>query len=302
MARLSDPGARTYAFAVLLCLTAIGLLVAPSQSATRSEMCGLGDRAGRDCVCCRASERRLHKSHDLEFSISGIPLLFAAVLYGPLAAMAVYAASMAGDFSNESPQPRLKWAVYTSARAITGAVTGLVAVKASLLTSSLLGSVIVATVCAGLASEALDIGFNALTCKLRGRMPVRDLVREIGATAVASLPLTVSVVALLSFAAESLSIWILPVFFACPRGTTSLRSLPRAGAASGRVGICEQPTGEGKPLVCECVSHNARRARPVHGGAFCRGRDLRSRHCRSDGSFRTRPAIGTRCRACSRHR
>lgn len=213
MVRLSDPGPRMYAFAVVLSATAISLLVALlSVGYTLGNVWVVIALAATASVAEQASVR-LHKSHDLEVSISGIPLLFAAVLYGPLAGMAVYAASMAGDFSNESPQPRLKWAVYTSARAITGAVTGLVAVKASLLTSSLLGSVIVATVCAGLASEALDIGFNALTCKLRGRMPVGDLVREIGATAVASLPLTVSVVALLSFAAESLSIWILPVFF-----------------------------------------------------------------------------------------
>jgi len=156
---------------------------------------------------------RLTSSLDMEVSISGLPVLFAAVLYGPLAAMAVYAASMAGDFRNESPQPRLKWAVYTFTRAITGAVAGLVAVKASGLTSSSLGDVVVATVCAALASDSLDIGFNALTFALRGGKNVARVVRSLSSTAAASLPLNISVVALLSYGAEEVSIWILPVFF-----------------------------------------------------------------------------------------
>ena len=65
-----------------------------------------------------------------ELSVSGIPALFAAVLFGPLAAGLVGAASMLGDpelTSRDRRAPRLKWASYTSTRFIVGALTGLAA-------------------------------------------------------------------------------------------------------------------------------------------------------------------------------
>ena len=204
---------RMYAFAVALVLTAICILFALLWAGYTLGNAWVVAALAVTAVVAEQASVRLSRSHDVEVSISAIPLLFAAVLYGPLAAMVVYAASFAGEFSSDSPQPRLKWTVYTSARAIIGAVTGLVALKASGFTSSLLGNFLVATLCAALAAEALDLGFNALTCKLRGRLRVADLVRNIGPTNAASLPITVSVVALLSFASESVSIWILPVFF-----------------------------------------------------------------------------------------
>ena len=120
---------------------------------------------------------------------------------------------MVGDFRNESPQPRLKWGVYTCTRSITGAVTGLVAIRASTLSSSLLGAIVLATFAGALVSESLDLGFTALTFKLRGSGSFGDIIGSIGPTAAASIPLNVPVVALLAFAVEEASIWILPVFF-----------------------------------------------------------------------------------------
>ncbi len=52
-----------------------------------------------------------------EASISLLPTVFAAVLFGPLAAMVVGAASMLGD----SYRPYTRWLAYTSSRAITAA-------------------------------------------------------------------------------------------------------------------------------------------------------------------------------------
>ncbi len=156
---------------------------------------------------------RLSTRADVEVSISGLPLLFAAVLYGPLAAMVVYAASMIGDLHNTSPHPRLKWAVYTNTRAISGAITGLVVVKVTMLTSSALGAVVLATCIGTVVSEALDLGFTALTVRLRGSGGAVEVIKSIGPAAAASVPLIAPVVALLAFGVEQISIWILPVFF-----------------------------------------------------------------------------------------
>ena len=69
-------------------------------------------------------------------SIALLPTLFAAVLFGPLAAGLVNASSMLGDpelFARSDPEraPRLKLASYASSRFITGAAAGLVAQAAS---------------------------------------------------------------------------------------------------------------------------------------------------------------------------
>ena len=67
-----------------------------------------------------------------ELSVSGLPAIFAAVLFGPLAAGLVGGASMLGDpelisRGEAGRAPRLKWASYTSTRFIGGAATGLAA-------------------------------------------------------------------------------------------------------------------------------------------------------------------------------
>ena len=77
------------------------------------------------CVIAAISERGLVRfTTTTSQSISLLPTLCAAVLFGPLAAMLVGAASLIGEFGQP---PHLKWVAYTSSRAIGGAATGLAA-------------------------------------------------------------------------------------------------------------------------------------------------------------------------------
>ena len=67
-----------------------------------------------------------------EQSLHLLPTLFAAVLFGPLAAAVVGAASMLGDPEliarrDRDRAPRLKWATYTSTRLMSGAAMGIAA-------------------------------------------------------------------------------------------------------------------------------------------------------------------------------
>src|SRR5262245_16293483 len=70
-----------------------------------------------------AERQRIRLSSAVEESVSLVPMLFAAVVFGPVAAMVVGAASYAAQFR----RPHLKWVTYTCSRAITGAATGAVA-------------------------------------------------------------------------------------------------------------------------------------------------------------------------------
>ena len=156
-------------------------------------------------------------SSTTEQSISLLPTLFGAVLFGPLAAAIVGAASMLGDpeliARNEGDRsPRLKWATYTSTRFMGGAATGVVATAAAGLVPSSFGATVFATLVAALAGAVVDIGFTILTARVRGRA-VADSARMLAPLLYVSAPVYAPIVAVLVVAYESVSPWTAPLFF-----------------------------------------------------------------------------------------
>jgi putative nucleotidyltransferase with HDIG domain len=151
-----------------------------------------------------------------EHSISLVPTLLAAVLFGPLEAAIVGAASMLGDpdlISRRDPDraPRLKWATYTSTRFIGGAAMGLSAQTTLDLVGSGLGGLIAATLVGALVGETLDVLFAAITGRVRGR-PIRDQLKTITPIVLLSAPAYAPVIAVLAFAYEEVSPWTLALF------------------------------------------------------------------------------------------
>jgi hypothetical protein len=68
-------------------------------------------------VAAIAGADMVHLTKTTVGSISVLPTLFAAVLFGPLAGMVVGAASMLGEW----PTALLRWVTYTSSRATVAA-------------------------------------------------------------------------------------------------------------------------------------------------------------------------------------
>lgn len=152
-----------------------------------------------------------------QLSISLLPTLFAAVLFGPLAGAVVNAASMLGDpelFGPRDPDraPRLKWATYTSSRFITGAVAGLVAQEVLEATNTRFGGLLAATLIAALVAECLDIASSAGAARARGR-PSRPVIETLGPILLTSVPAYAPVVAILAVAYQDVSRWTAPLFF-----------------------------------------------------------------------------------------
>jgi putative nucleotidyltransferase with HDIG domain len=146
----------------------------------------------------------------MEESISLLPTLFAAVLFGPLAAMLVAAASMLGDLR----PPYLKWASYTASRSLTAASAAFTAAFASTLTSDAIGAIAVATIAAAVVAESLDVAFAAVIFKLKGFGRASSLIRTHGTVAFAAVAMFTAVVSLLGAAYQEISPWTLPLFFA----------------------------------------------------------------------------------------
>ena len=162
-----------------------------------------------------AERSSLRITRTTELSISVLPMLFAAVLFGPLEAAVVGAASMIGDpevVSRRSDRaPRLKWAAYTSTRFITGALTGLAAQATILVVPSEFGGLIVATLVGAVVGESLEIAFAALTAVVRGGS-VREVTRTLAPLLVLGPPIYAPIVALLAFMYLEVSPWSLALF------------------------------------------------------------------------------------------
>jgi putative nucleotidyltransferase with HDIG domain len=155
-----------------------------------------------------AERSRVRLSSSLELSISVLPSLFAAVTFGPLAAMLVSATSLVGDFR----RPLLKWAVWTPTEAITGAAAGLAAISTAGFVDNDFGSLALATAVGALVALLVDGIFGSATAALRGIARGLDVARTLAPVIAASVPLFTPIVALLSYAYLSISPWTLPLF------------------------------------------------------------------------------------------
>lgn len=152
---------------------------------------------------------QMSSTMDLEESISLLPILFAAVLLGPFAALIVAAASMLGDFR----MPYLRSVIYTASRAIIGGVTGLLAVAIIEAAPSHMAGIVLATLVGAVAAQLLDIGFACLTGWLRRTANPTDTARTVAPIALSAVLLYGPVVVLLTIAYQELSSWTLLLFF-----------------------------------------------------------------------------------------
>jgi putative nucleotidyltransferase with HDIG domain len=176
------------------------------------------------CFVAALAERgRVRLGVRVEASISLLPTVFAAAVFGPLAGALVAASSFLGDFplllggerrseTGEQRTPLLKWAVYTCVRAIYGAAAGFAASWTASLVSGDVTRLVVATVTAAVVAESLDVAFAALTLKLR-RGDVGAFMRAFVPILVATVSFYTPVVALLSIAYSDVSPWTIAFFF-----------------------------------------------------------------------------------------
>jgi hypothetical protein len=140
-------------------------------------------------------------------SVSFLPLVFAAIAFGPLAAFAAGALSNAADFR----RPFLRWFVYTPVRALSGAVTGLAAAAAGAHATGFSGYLL-ASLAASAAYLAADAFFNVITLAVR-RGDVLGFVQALAPLFLLAVPLYVPLVALFVYGYNVYSLWVVVAFF-----------------------------------------------------------------------------------------
>jgi putative nucleotidyltransferase with HDIG domain len=160
-------------------------------------------------VAAVAERGRVRITRHTESSISLVPTLFAAVLFGPLASLIVAGASMAGS----THRPYAKRLAFTFSRAIAGSLGGISAVETASVSSNRFWNYTFATVVAATVVQLLDSVFFVVMAKLRGYRP-GELFRGLWPPMAVAVPLYAPLVAALAYAYNAVSPWTLPLFFA----------------------------------------------------------------------------------------
>jgi putative nucleotidyltransferase with HDIG domain len=155
-----------------------------------------------------AERQSVRFTENIELSVAFLPLLFVAVVFGPLAAAAIGAVTVLPDFR----RPYTRWIIWTANRTIIGGMAGLAALIPN-PTGRTVGPILAATFLAASVDFALDLVLNTLTLVIRGTGSIRDLARTTGPVALAGIPLYTSLVGLLAYSYVELSPWSAALFF-----------------------------------------------------------------------------------------
>lgn len=149
------------------------------------------------------------RQNGIEIAVSFVPLAFAAVAFGPLAAFAVGALGNLADFRT----PYLRWAVYTSARALTGAAAGLAAVTIYESSTTSFFAIVLAVTAAAFAYLLIDVVANMATLAVRGSASPISYPRATVPLFLLAIPLYVPVVAFLVWGYAEYSFAVVGTFF-----------------------------------------------------------------------------------------
>jgi putative nucleotidyltransferase with HDIG domain len=163
---------------------------------------------GLALVALFAEKQSVYISANTEMSVSVLPVLFAAVLYGPLEAMIVGACALLGEFG----QPFARWIIWTSARALTAGLAGIAAAVFADHSNSF-GGLLVAVLAAALVESSADIALNSLTLAIRRSGSFRETARALARLSLSTVPLYAPVIGVLIYSYRELSPWTVLLFF-----------------------------------------------------------------------------------------
>ena len=168
-----------------------------------------------------AERQPVRVSANLEITVSVLPVVFAAVAFGPLTAIAVGAIGLLATFES----PYVRWVTWTSTRALAAGLAGLAAeaVFTQLPSAQLFGAVLVAVV----VLETVDAALAASVVAVRRSGDYLGFLRLLRPILTGSVPLYVPVLLLLVYAYQQISVWSLVLFLAPAVAAHRLHTLYR---------------------------------------------------------------------------
>jgi HD-GYP domain-containing protein (c-di-GMP phosphodiesterase class II) len=172
---------------------------------------GFGDPIsvlGLSALALLAERKSIRLSSATEMSVSFLPFVFAAVVFGPLAAMVVGAFGLLTHFG----KPHLRWVIWTSSRMIVGAAAGTAAATVGTTSSDAFAILLAGAAAAAITEVVLDLAVGGATVEVRGTSSMAAVVRTQGPVLLAAIPLYTPVIALLAYAYHHLSPWSVALF------------------------------------------------------------------------------------------
>lgn len=163
---------------------------------------------GLAAIAAIADRQSVAVTKNAEASVAFLPLVFAAVAFGPLAGLLVGLFAGVGDFR----RPYLRWVAYMPVRALTGALAGLAAVLVDANESSAFGVILLAAFAASVADLASGVTFNVSMQAVRRSGSIRVFLRTVGPLVGLWIPLYVPLVALLVYGYRTYSFWVVATF------------------------------------------------------------------------------------------
>jgi putative nucleotidyltransferase with HDIG domain len=155
-----------------------------------------------------AEKQSVRVATHTEMSVSVLPILFAAVVFGPLTAMIVGACALIGDFG----RPHTRWVIWTSQRALVAGLAGLAATAVPHRNPTF-GAMLAAVVVAAATDAAADGALTTLTAAVRGN-DIAETARSMIGLLLGAVPLYTPVLAVLAYTYEQVSPWVVLFFFA----------------------------------------------------------------------------------------
>jgi putative nucleotidyltransferase with HDIG domain len=195
-----------YAYAGLLALIATGLVTA--MLVAEMDLGSPYAIAVLAVVALLAERQSIRLTPSVEVSIASITFIFAAIAFGPLAAVLIGAAGMLADLG----RPFLRWGIWTASRTIVASLVGLTAAAFGTHITSHVG-VLVAAVGVAVVVEALaDLTLSWTTQVMRWGGSGREVFGAIVPLLIVALPLHTSLIALLAYAYHEVSPWSVALF------------------------------------------------------------------------------------------
>ena len=153
-----------------------------------------------------AERQSVRLSPRAEISVSFLPIVLAAVIFGALGAILVSVASLLLEFR----RPYARWFVWTSSRSLAAGCAGVIAVNISGPDSHAFGRLAAAVAAATVVEQGGDFLLGAVVARLRGGT-LREIMR-IGSTVFVTMPLYAPITALLVYTYREVSPWSVALF------------------------------------------------------------------------------------------
>jgi putative nucleotidyltransferase with HDIG domain len=163
---------------------------------------------GLAAVAFFAERQSVHIADHVQMSVSALPILFAAVVFGPFPAMVVAGAALLTDFGT----PYTRWTIWTFSRALGAGLAGSTA-SALLTSQASFGRLLLAVVAAALVEALTDIALTSFTLVLRRTGSLLQTWLAMSRLMLCTVPLYTPVLGALAYSYLELSPWTVLLFF-----------------------------------------------------------------------------------------